>query len=450
MKHLYILIFTVFYFQLIQGQIIDIPDANFKNALVNFPVIDTDGDHFPDSNADLNNDGEIQISEAESVLNLKLFFLQISSIQGIEYFINLEYLDISANQLTNVSPLYNLTNLKILDCNSNFITELDLSNLINLEDLNCAANLLSNLDVNSLVNLKELGSHYNQLNHLNVSGLTQLEILDCSNNELTSLDLSSLLSLQMFYCSYNNLSELNLGGLLNLNTVYCQSNQLTYLEVSGCNELEFLECSYNILTNINISGAVNLYNFFASYNQLITLDLSDANSLWEVSLFGNQLTTLDFSNTSVSILTCSNNQLTSLIIKNGVSSNSAFLSFDNNPNLNYICADDDEIDDVNIKINEYNYNNCVTDSNCNLSTIQIEKKDVTLYPNPVKDILYIEAQESIKSIEVYNLNGSLLQKKVNVGNGLENQINLKYLQAGIYFVKIKSEKTDKAYKIVKN
>ncbi|MEY3242008.1 MAG: hypothetical protein RIR11_3447, partial [Bacteroidota bacterium] len=41
------------------AQIVNIPDANFKNALVNTNCVDTDGDGFGDTDADINDDGEI-------------------------------------------------------------------------------------------------------------------------------------------------------------------------------------------------------------------------------------------------------------------------------------------------------------------------------------------------------------------------------------------------------
>ncbi len=46
------------------AQIVNIPDANFKNALVNTNCVDIDGDGIGDIDADTNNDGEIQVSEA--------------------------------------------------------------------------------------------------------------------------------------------------------------------------------------------------------------------------------------------------------------------------------------------------------------------------------------------------------------------------------------------------
>ena len=45
------------------AQIIDFPDANFKNALVNSKCVDTNGDNIGDADADLNDDGEIDARE---------------------------------------------------------------------------------------------------------------------------------------------------------------------------------------------------------------------------------------------------------------------------------------------------------------------------------------------------------------------------------------------------
>ena len=49
-----------------------IPDVNFKNALVNTNSVDTNGDGQGDSNADTNNDGEIQLSEASAIIRLHI------------------------------------------------------------------------------------------------------------------------------------------------------------------------------------------------------------------------------------------------------------------------------------------------------------------------------------------------------------------------------------------
>jgi hypothetical protein len=68
MKHFYILCLLVIGFSA-DAQIINIPDANFKNALVNTLCVGDweTGDGGPTSDVDVNNDGEIQVSEAAAV-----------------------------------------------------------------------------------------------------------------------------------------------------------------------------------------------------------------------------------------------------------------------------------------------------------------------------------------------------------------------------------------------
>ncbi|MBK8349505.1 MAG: hypothetical protein IPL08_18600 [Saprospiraceae bacterium] len=72
------------------AQIIDFPDANFKNALVNTLCADTDGDNIGDADADLNNDGEIDVSEVLQVTYLNVSNKEISNLDGIGNFENLE------------------------------------------------------------------------------------------------------------------------------------------------------------------------------------------------------------------------------------------------------------------------------------------------------------------------------------------------------------------------
>jgi hypothetical protein len=55
---------------------------------------------------------------------------------------------------------------------------------------------------------------------------------------------------------------------------------------------------------------------------------------------------------------------------------------------------------------------------------------VSLYPNPVKDILNIETETEIKSVEIYNLQGQKIKTAVS------KQVNVSELSAGIYMVRM--------------
>ena len=63
------------------AQTIHFPDAQFENALLNTLCVDTDFDGIGDKNADLNDDGEIEINEAQQIINLKIDSQNIESLE---------------------------------------------------------------------------------------------------------------------------------------------------------------------------------------------------------------------------------------------------------------------------------------------------------------------------------------------------------------------------------
>ncbi len=166
MKNLFIIFILFFCFISIQAQIVDIPDTNFKYALVNEIVADTNGDGLLDNDVDTNDDGEIQVSEAEAVTYLRVFNFNISSLEGIESFINIKRLFCAGNQLTSL--LTQNPNLWLLHCYDNQLTSLDVSQTVNLWELNCSNNQLISLNVTQLLSLDWFDCSYNQLIELNI------------------------------------------------------------------------------------------------------------------------------------------------------------------------------------------------------------------------------------------------------------------------------------------
>src|SRR6476469_7801830 len=133
MKNLYLILLSLIGFSA-SSQIINVPDANFKNALLNptFGIIDTNGD------------GEIQISEAQAVTGMNVDNKNINSLAGIEYFINLTYLGCSGNNLVSVD-FSALTHLGLLEILGNQLIALDLSNCTELNQVECNGNALTSL-----------------------------------------------------------------------------------------------------------------------------------------------------------------------------------------------------------------------------------------------------------------------------------------------------------------
>lgn len=268
---------------------VTIPDPNFVTYLQ---------DNYPGCMS--GNQMNIDCPEIQEEDNVGLSGLGISDLTGIEYFINLNQLYCSFNQLSNLPVLPN--SLTTLNCQSNQLTSLP--NLpATLSLLLCYDNQLTSLP-NLPGTLTSLSCGKNQLTSLPILPAT-LVALSCSDNQLTSLPIlpNSLRSLQCLsnqltslpnlpisiteiYCSQNLLSNLpNLPD--SLSVLYCQNNQLTSLPDLPAN-LIILNCSDNQLTSLP-----NLPNSF------IHLYCSD-----------NSLTSLPNLPNAIRKLFCNNNNIT--------------------------------------------------------------------------------------------------------------------------------------------
>ncbi|QHI37117.1 Internalin-J [Kordia antarctica] len=365
------------------------------------------------TNIDTNNDGEIQITEAESVTSLTI---NSPIIKGLGDFINLETLNCTSSIYSNNPVLYldvtPLSNLKNLYCSGNSLATIDVSQNLLLERLECAANKLTGLLLQNNVNLKRLvcgnftsslpvnnifDANDNSFKTLDVSANTLLEYLSCSYVTLDSLQLGSNTNLTTLLCTNSNLTTLDVTQLPNLVTLYCGTrtvtpyaegvyipasvpNQLTVLDVSQNPMLQILSCSENLLTTLNTTGNTGLQTLICNGNLLSALNISQNTQLYTLQCNANDITSLDVSlqsnlirlnctnnllttidvtqNPNLSYLDCSNNQITQSFVKNGntfittvTEDFSVFYEFKyyGNP-MEYICADDFEIDEINTRM----------------------------------------------------------------------------------------------------
>lgn len=97
--------------------------------------------------------------------------------------------------------------------------------------------------------------------------------------------------------------------------------------------------------------------------------------------------------------------------------------------------------------NEYLSANCepeVLTFMCNLQVTEFDKKEIVIYPNPVKDEINIKSNLQISRFEVYDLLG---KKHFSITNP-DKTINVSSLATGIYILKIYSEKGFKIEKII--
>ena len=281
--------------------IVNIPDSNFKNALLAIPGLDA------------NSDGEIECSEATAYNGaIEVDGQNISDLTGIEAFTNITELDCDNNSLTSLNVSSD-TSLTYLSCNNNSLTTLNDSGLHSLNNLECSNNSLTTLNVSSDTSLTYLSCDNNSLTTLNVSGLHSLNVLNCNNNSLTSLNVSSDTSLTYLFCNNNSLTALDVSGLYSLIDLVCDNNSLTSLNVPGLQSLIDLACNNNSLTSLNVSSLYNLNNLICNNNSLTTLNVSYDSTLQELNCYNNLLTSLNTKGlTSLNYLDCDHCQLTSL------------------------------------------------------------------------------------------------------------------------------------------
>ena len=109
----------------------------------------------------------------------------------------------------------------------------------------------------------------------------------------------------------------------------------------------------------------------------------------------------------------------------------SFKAYDN-PNLTCIKIDNGFTPPSNwVKDNTASYN-----TNCALSTNDFENfKQVTIYPNPVKNILNIQLEENqeVKNIEILTIEGRSVQSIQKAST-----IDIENLDKGIYLIKVKT------------
>lgn len=312
-----------------QAQIVTIPDANFKAKLLQssstYPsnVIGYDLNQSPIT-IDVNNDGEIQISEALMVYHLNVRLSNISNLTGIEAF----------------------SNLQSLNCEWNLLTSLDTSGLVNLISLRASRCSLTSLNVSASTYLTSLSCDNNFLTSLNVSNLTNLEGLNCSNNQLTNIDLNANVNLKRLYCSGNQIMNLGISHLIDLTNLTCQNNPLISLSINSLSNLQSLSFGNTGLGAVDVNSHVNLVELYFYGGLQTSMDISNLVNLEMLTFSNTNLTSIDASNNPnvVEFFVSNNPNLTFLNVKDGTD---YYVGIQNCPNLINICANETDITSIN-------------------------------------------------------------------------------------------------------
>jgi len=211
-------------------------DWNNKETLTNLTTLDLSVNQITDISF---------LKELTNLTTLDLSFNQISDIALLKELKNLIILDLSNNQISDISPLKELTNLRSLNLSKNQISDItplkELKNLIILD--------LSNNQITDITPLKEL---------------TNLRVLNLTINQITDITpLKELTNLRVLNLTINQISDITpLKELKNLIISDLSNNQIT--DISPLKELtnsKRLNHSGNNLIEENMN-CIKKYNYF--------------------------------------------------------------------------------------------------------------------------------------------------------------------------------------------
>ncbi|WP_223034444.1 T9SS type A sorting domain-containing protein [Hanstruepera marina] len=414
-----------------------IPDPSFEQALI-------------EANIDSNGfNGNILNTDAEGVITLNIFNKNITSLEGIEAFIDLKYLYCYFNNIEYLNVQNNLE-LEVLDIENNSIEGLDISNNVNLKQVYISNNLLDELDISNNLELELLSCNLNNISELDISQNLNLEVLWCYSNNLSELNFNNNVLLESLFCGENNITNLDISNNSLLQSISCGGNNLQTLDISNCFDLKYLDASGNDLSELDISSNGFLKRLLCNNNIISDFELSTADDLLLFYASGNQLTEIDLSNNSdLKYVHLDGNNLHSVDIRNAMNSEISDFNATNNPNMTCLFVDD--IDAV--YLNDWNIDAATTfvetPQECNALNVKDDiKADIAfeMYPNPVTDILNISITNTASHFEIYNINGqSVISKSLNKGL---NQIDLSTISSGLYMLKVYYENQSLMKKLI--
>ena len=205
----------------------------------------------------------------------------------------------------------------------------------------------------------------------------------------------------------------------------CSGNRanLTALDLSQNTQLTWLNCSSNQLTSLDVTHNTQLIELNCHNNSLNSLDILHNTQLWVVYCHGN-----NFSTQALNDIYCALPDRTGktngviLPIYDSLSSNYATVLASNKQNAI----------NKNWKVQyRTNYTDIATTGKHKCSSTDIAEasaeRALTLYPNPVADVLYLSA--TARTIRVYDIYGTEVAHAADT-----DRVEVSHLPAGIYTV----------------
>jgi len=310
----------------VEAQIVNIPDANFKAKLLEANPTSQIAQNalYQNIKIDVNNDGEIQESEAALVHRLNVSYSSITSLEGIRYFINLNDISCVENLITQLN-FSGMLYLNSIDARDNLISEVDFSDCLDLTSIFLKNNNLVNFELSNLDNFQLLNLENNNLTSVTISNVNSqcdstmtgdvvnfsgnpLEILNIVNSNLCSI-YSENSPIQSFnsvnsefpFVLFSNtqFDELNLSNISTLENIRINNNTSQFtMNLENCTSLAYVNSDSN-LQSINLSGCFNLLEFEVD-SQILNeiIGINDCESLIDFRCYRSNLNSIDLSGLS--------------------------------------------------------------------------------------------------------------------------------------------------------
>ena len=361
---------------LASAQIVNIPDPAFKAKLIQ-------------AGYDTNNNGYIELVEAQAVTILGVNESGILSLEGIQSFTNLTTLYCQNNHDLSSLDVSNLSNLAYLDTSNCALTSLNVSGCVNLQVLTAWGNQLTTLDISMLGELREFMCDMNDITSISGNGLQNLWKFHISYNPISSVDLSNMPALQFFNCRYTDVSTLDLSVAPTITELMCAGTNITNLDLSVVPNLVSLECEDSPLTALDISNQ-QLYFLKAYDTDITSIDISNQHQLVEFDVSntgiselnavgldnlrychvaGTQLTHLDLTDApklfNFTAPKCP--LLETVLLKNGNSETLNSAHFANSPNLRYVCCNEIDLAFIQADLLQSGNTTCVLNTYCSFT-----------------------------------------------------------------------------------
>lgn len=222
----------------------------------------------------------------------------------------------------------------------------------------------------------------------------------------------------------NNYFTIGLGYRWNVNTNSwdLKSRGTNYYDIN--NNVDSI-LSENWTSNNYVNASLEIYTYDTNNNKTSWTSQGWNQTAWQNST--QYVYTYDSSNNLITQLNKTWN-ITNNQWKNTGKSHSYF---DSNNFITYEVGDSYKSDGITIDSRDsvvYYFHAVV-----GVKELKSNNKNISIYPNPSKGIFNINSSNTINSIEVYNIIGTLISKPEL---SLNNQIDLSSLSKGMYFLKV--------------